>query len=150
MNNKAFTLIELLIIVVIAGILIGVSAPRFRPAFDSFELKNSLKDIFNLSRYLQGASISQGKIYCLNIDKANAEFWVSVKEDSAFKEISGRLGKRYRVPSGIIISTEPEEKNGVYFYPDGNVNKITITFENQHKDKACIVIKGGLGNIEIQ
>jgi prepilin-type N-terminal cleavage/methylation domain-containing protein len=151
MNKKnAFTLIELLITVIIIGILLGISLPRFRSAFNSLELENFVKDIFYLSRYLQGSSISQGKIYCLNIDKESGELWATAKEESEFKEIKGRFGNKYKAPSGVIITSEPEEKNEAYFYPDGSTDKITVTFENQHKDKNYLVIKGAAGGIEIQ
>ncbi|MDD4893830.1 MAG: prepilin-type N-terminal cleavage/methylation domain-containing protein [Candidatus Omnitrophica bacterium] len=141
-RNNAFTLIELLIIVIISSILIGMSVPRFRSTFDKFELGNSIKDIFYLSRYLQGASISQGRIYCLNIDKKKGEIRAAVKEEDEFKDVKGRLGNKYNVPLGVIITTEPIEKNEVYFYPDGNTDKISVTFENQHKDKGSLLFKG--------
>ena len=147
---KALTFIELLLVIIIIGILTGVSIPQLRKAFDNFALENFAKDIYYLSRYLQGSAIAGGKIYYLNINKDKGEFQATYKEENEFKNIQGRFGKIYKALDGIIVSLEPSERTGVYFYPDGSMDKIRITLENQYKKQLSIITKGVAGEIQIQ
>ena len=147
---RAITFVELLIVIIIVGILTGVSVPGFKKTFDNLELENFVKDIYYLSRYLQGGAIGQGKIYCLKIDKDKGEFQATYRQDSEFKNLGGRFGKIYKAPAGITVSVNPPDATGTYFYPDGSVDKITITFVNQHKTEVSLIIKGAAGEIQIK
>lgn len=149
---KAITFVELLIVIIIIGILASASIPKFKKTFDNLELEKFVKDIYYLSRYLQGSAIGQGKIYCLKIDKDKVEFQATYKEDedNEFKNFPGRFGKIYKAPLGIIISIDPPDATGTYFYPDGSVDKITITLVNQHKTEVSLIIKGAAGEIQIK
>ena len=151
MNRRSgFTFVELLVVIIIIGVLATLSVPKFRTAFDNFELENFVREIYSLSRYLQASAISQGKIHYLEINKEAQEFQASSMEGDELKQVPGRFGKAYKAPSGINISIDPPEKNGVYFYPDASTDKITFTFENRHKSKFSLNIKGASGGIKIQ
>lgn len=152
-RTKALTFIELLIVIVIIGILVGISIPQFRKTFDNFELENFVKDIYYLSRYLQASAISQAKIHYLNIARAEGKFWATYKVEDEFKNIEGRFGKIYMAPKGVIISIDQAhqpEKEGIYFYPDGSIDEIKIDFENRHNHKVSLIIQGAVGDIKIQ
>jgi len=147
-TKKAITFIELVIVITIIGILIGISIPQFKKTFDNFELENFVKDIYYLSRYLQASAISQGKIHYLNIDPGEGRFWATYKENAEFKKIQGKFGNIYKTPKEVIISTD---KAGIYFYPDGSMDEITIKFMNrQYKNKISLIAKGASGDIKIQ
>lgn len=147
-SRRAITFIELLIVIVIIGILTGVSIPQFRKTFSHLELESFVKDIYYLSRYLQGSAVSQGKIYCLNIDKEPEGFHATYKKESDFLNAEGRFGKLYKFPDGISVSVDPPDINNIYFYPDGSIDKIKITFKNRYEE-ICLVIKGTIGEIQI-
>lgn len=149
-NKSSLTFIELLLVVVIISILVTLSIPQFRKTFDNLELESFVKDIYYLSRYLQASSISQAKIHCLNINLQEAKLWANYKEENELKQIEGKLGKIFAAPPGIIISLDPADKTSVYFYPDGNIDKITITFENKYKKQVSLVTQGVTGDIKIQ
>ena len=150
-RKKSFTFIELLIVIAIVGVLATISVPRFKNAFDNFELESFTKDIFYLCRYLQATAVGEGKIYYLDIDKADQAFSASFKdEDSLMRKLGGRFGKVYQAPKGAVVSTDPMDKNGVYFYPDGSTDQVLITIENQKKSKFSIIVKGASGGIQIQ
>lgn len=148
-TQNAVTFIELLIVIAIIGIISAVSIPQFKKTFDNLEFENFVKDIYYLSRYLQGSAVGQGQIYYLSINKDKGEFSATYRQDNELKNIEGRFGKVYRVPRGIIISTDPPDETGTYFYPDGSIDKIKITFRNQQKE-ISLIIKGAAGGIQIQ
>lgn len=151
--GNAFTFIELLIVVIVIGILIGVSIPQFRKTFDNFELENFVKDIYYLSRYLQGRAIGEEKICCLNIALEKKELWATYKGEGEFKKIEGKFGKNYKFPERVNVTLNPmgqSEITSIYFYPDGSIDRITITFENRHKKQVSLIVKGAAGVIQIQ
>ncbi|MFH1440912.1 MAG: prepilin-type N-terminal cleavage/methylation domain-containing protein [Candidatus Omnitrophota bacterium] len=149
MKSKGFTFIELLIVVAIVGVLTGIAVPQLRKALDNFQEEAFAKDLFYLVRYIQGRSISEGKIYCLKIDLDNAEFQAVYKKEDDFLNLSGKFGKKYKVPSGIELSIDPVEKREIYFYPDGSIDKISIVFTNRLEKEAVITIQGFRSSIDI-
>lgn len=148
-GERGITFIELLLVILIIGVLAGVSVPQFRKTLDNFELENFTKDIFFLCRYLQGSAIGQGKIYCLNIDRDKAEFRATVKVGTDFKPAEGRFGRVYRAQGVTSVSLFPVDRTAVYFYPDGSIDNVTITFENKEAQKNSLVIAGVSGVIKI-
>jgi len=145
-----FSLLELLIVVFIISVLSGLSLPRIKNTFQKFELQNFAKNLYYLCHYLRDSSISQRAIYYLSIDKEKKEFQALYKQESGFKNLSGRFGKKYPAPQGVNISIDPPDKSGVWFYPDGSIDKIIILFDGLKQDKASLIIKGAAGEIQIQ
>lgn len=153
-SNAAFTFIELLIVIIIIGILLGLSMPQLRRSFDNLELDNFVKNLYYLAQYLEASAISQGKIHCLNILQEEGRFWATYRENNAdeFKRIAGRFGNEYKAPAGInvnISGINPKDIASVYFYPDGSTSAVTIDFQNKHNQKASLVSKGAAGGIKI-
>lgn len=159
-SPRALTFIELLLVAVLIGILVGVSIPQMRKTFDDFELENFVKDIYYLTHYLQTSAIYQGKIFCLNINQDEGFFYATYKENdeaesnSEPKKIEGRFGRDYKPPEGTSIFieplTEPLEVTTICFYPDGSKDKIMITLKNRHEKEITLSIKGAAGEIQIQ
>lgn len=154
-NNKGFTFIELLIVIIITGILTAVSIPQFRKVHDNFELENFVKNMDYLSRYIQESAIFHGKVYCLNInqDEEGINFYTTYQEETEFKRIEEKSKKLYEcsAPQGIIIdSIDPTDEKTIFFFPDGSSDKITITFKNKQGKKLSLIIRGISGEIKIQ
>lgn len=147
---KGITFIELLIVIIIAGILAGVSTPLFRKTMDNLSLENFVKDIYYLSCYLQASAVNEGKIYSLNIDRYAVAFRGTYKEANELRNINGKLGRSFIAPKGVTITYEPADKPNVYFYPDGTIDKVTVSFKNQHENTLSLIIKGVSGEIKVQ
>lgn len=149
-SQDAITFIELLLVILIIGILAGISIPQLRKTFDNFELENFVKDIYYLNRYLQASAIGRGRIQCLNIIQDEGKFWATYKENDKPQKIEGRFGKDYKAPEGTVVFIEPPERTTIYFYPDGSIDKVKITLENRHKRQISIATQGIIGDIKIQ
>jgi prepilin-type N-terminal cleavage/methylation domain-containing protein len=148
---KAFTFIELLIVIIITGILAAVAIPRFERTYAGFELNNFVKDISYLTRYLQQASVSSAKVYRLDIvEKEPAQLKAFYKADSGFLAIAGKFGKLYKSGRINISTVEPADKTSIFFYPDASIDSATIIFKNKYNQEVSLVIKGASSAIQIK
>ena len=138
-SRSALTFIELFIVITIIGILAVSSLPNFRRAFDNLQLNNFCRQLQTFMTYLNQRSSVEGKLIYLNIDAQKREYWAQV-EGSPY-----RL-KTYPIPQDITI--ESAEKQ-IIFYPDGQIDKITITMINLDKQKISLTTKGVFGGAKV-
>lgn len=149
-KDEGFTFLEILIVVIIAGVLTGFSSPLLKKAFDSAELDGFVKDIYYLSRYLQGSAVEEGKLHYLSILPEKGEIKGFYVENGSPKDLDGRFKKTYKIPKGVVVAPEPLDKTTIFFYPDSHIDPVTINFENRHKNRISLIVKGVIGEIKIQ
>jgi prepilin-type N-terminal cleavage/methylation domain-containing protein len=142
---KAFTFIELLIVIALVGIVTAISAPQFRSTFDRLRLEGFAKEIYYLAEYLQESAISQNKNFCLDIDARFGKFQAQREgdEEGEFKTFSGRFGRVYAAPEGIMVAVEPADTERFYFYPDASTASVSIKFSDDSGRGISLKINGG-------
>ena len=134
--NKAFTLIEMLLVLIILGVIAGISAPFYGSSYGSMALRKSSDDVANLMRYAQSQSGLRRLAYQMVFaDDAGTYQLMRLqpaigKKPAGFENIPSSLGRTFKVPSGITFSSE---KKTMGFYPDGTIEKNRITFSNSKK-----------------
>lgn len=125
-QNKAFTLLELIIVIVILGIIFSVATPRFSAIHSTIQLKNTAQDVINLSRLIRRQAILRRNIY--QIEFKQPYFSVSYNDKSGNPiPDTDRLAK-VEVPKGIIV----EISKAAQFYSDGTMDMsgTEITLKN--------------------
>lgn len=138
-SATAFTFIELLIVIIIIGILTGVSWPQFKKAFNTLQLNSFSQTLQSAMNYLHNRSVVEGKIIYSYIDNEKKEYWAQEKDSP------NRL-KTYPLPPGITIETDKQE---VFFYPDGQIDKVTIELINPDNQKVVLTTKGVFGGVKL-
>lgn len=153
-KHRAFTFIELLIVIAIIGIMAGITMPNLKRTYSNFEIESFVKDISYLAKYLQSNSISYNKFHrmdiTLNDDCAGFQGLTREKENE-FIPIKGRFGEIYQSPAGItIFSIEPSGRTSIFFYPDGSLDKADIVFKNKYGKEVKLVLKGTGSSIQVK
>jgi len=138
-KRKAFTFIELFLVIAILGILIGVSVPTFRKAFQSQQLKSFTQELQSLINYLHERAVVEEKIIYLNIDDEKKEYWTGIKDNP------DRL-KTYRIPYDIRVVMDKQE---ILFYPDGRIEPVTITLTSPGQESIFLTTKGIFGGAKV-
>lgn len=142
---NAITFIELLLVIIIIGILIGVSIPSFRKTSNRLQLENSARQLQTVMNYLHQRSIIEQKIILLNIDNEKKEYWAQIKDTSTPL-------KTYPIPSDIfieIIKKSDTDNKQILFYPDGQIDKITIKLTNREKETISLTTEGVYGGVKM-
>ncbi len=136
----AITFIELLLVIIIIGVLAGISLPRFRSNFDRLQLNNASLQMQSLMNYLRERAIIDAKVVYLNIDNEQREYWGYVLGQEK------RL-KTYHIPSGINIEATQYK---VSFYPDGTIDRVTINIAGRDAQAISLTTEGVFGGVKLQ
>ncbi len=127
--SNAFTLIEILIVVVVLGIVAGLAVPNFSGTFLDLQLSETSKNIAHLMHYAQDRSIVKEKEHGVCFDFSNGRYWleedVSAKggadapeSQPLFQKVVNRYAKTFSIPGEVKAESE---YSSVSFYPDGRI-----------------------------
>lgn len=140
---QGFTLLEVLIVLVIAVVAMALVVPNFSGGLGSVQLRSATREIASSLRYLRGQAVSKN---------TEAEFNVNV-ETNVYK-ITGK-DKNYSVPESInlrLITADSEitgENSGtIRFYPDGSSTGGRVTLEAGNR-KRMVDVNWLTGQVEI-
>ncbi|MBL7131937.1 MAG: prepilin-type N-terminal cleavage/methylation domain-containing protein [Candidatus Omnitrophica bacterium] len=149
-QNNSFSLVELLLVVVILGILIGLSTPLFRKTYSNFQLADSAKNLVSLMRFAQTSSIVERLRYRIVFDSGKSKYWLSKESDlsqpAVFSKIQGKFGRTVAIPKDINIEFA---NDNITFYPDGTVDEVNIDFSNRDNKVYTVTTEGQTGYVKL-
>ena len=110
-----FTLIELMVVLVIAGLLLTVLPPLFSAALPGVQLKGASREVASALRFARDHAITRQQESTVTLDLESREYWVSGRE------------RPFSLPSGLEVElfTVRSEQSGedtgaIRFFPDGS------------------------------
>lgn len=139
-KTRGFTFVEILLVIALIGLMVGISAPRFKKTFNALQLQTFSAKLQAYMNYLRERSIVEGEILLLTIDPEKKECWVKIKD------APDRL-KTYFLPGGINISATQKE---VCFYPDGTIDKVTIKLFSPESRTIILTTEGVFSGVKLQ
>jgi len=149
-RNKAFTFVELLLVVVILGVSIGLSTPLFRKTYQNFQLADAASNFSSLMRFAQVSSIVERVKFRIDFNLDKTKYWLTTESDPAtpdvFSRIQGKFGRTTVVPEQIKIELTGDN---VTFYPDGTVDEVVIYFSNRNNKFYTIITEGQTGYVKL-
>ncbi|MER3445746.1 MAG: hypothetical protein C4291_02415 [Candidatus Dadabacteria bacterium] len=140
-DNRGFTLIELVVVVVLIGAFLLVAIPKFK-GISEVNIKSASRRLSGIIMYLYSEAVFKKTIYKLAFDIDNGEYWVQVLDGNEFKVTTDDplLGVK-RLPDGVyfkdIITQRSRGKSvkgsGEYilFMPTGFVEPAVIHLETE-------------------
>lgn len=127
--NTAFTLLELILVLVILAIIVSAVAPSLR----SFGVGRSRQDmallIVQLARHGHDEAVNEGHTYRLNLDPQQRQFSLTAEEAGVFHPIADDSGRTYTLPDGMTMETDvPHQPDGwhIDFRPTGRCDVASI------------------------
>ena len=140
---RAFTLVEIILVLLILTVIAGLSAPSLSKSLTKYQFEKSAAELINLMRYAQSRAITRSRPVRLEFNTELTEYWLtevrsadpSVEEASnEFERLSGRMGAKRRVPAELVVKIDATIA-GLTFYPDGRMDKAELAVCKQERCK---------------
>jgi len=137
-KSKAFSLVEILLVLIIIGIVVALAAPNFSKGYAHFQLDKTADDLLSVSRWAQAMSMGQERVYALSFSQDHRSYnLVCEKSDEdnvgedVFEPVKGALGRMHVIPDTIRFETQADR---IKFYPDGTIDRAEIKLESSNQE----------------
>ena len=166
-KNNAFTLIEILLVVVIMGIVLAMAAPNFSKGYSRFQLNKTADDLLMVSRWAQAMAIGQERIYALSLSEDHRSYELERadineinEEDNGednFEPVNGALGRMHAIPDAVhleisksIDSKGTGNRDMIEFYPDGTIDpaRIQLGTSRQKEVLSSVEVRGMMTKVD--
>jgi len=110
LNNKGFTLIELMLVIMVLGVILFLAVPAIRDVLTTDKLKSASRQLIGLERKLRTDAVREQSDYILNLDLSNSTFWVT-SSDMTPEGQDEEKKKAQHLPAAVTISDIVLENN---------------------------------------
>ncbi len=142
---KAFTLTEMLLIVVLLTVAAGLSLPNFSKSYTKLQLDTSVTTLTHMMRYAQSRAITQNKKIRLLFNDPTEKYQLFEEKEEQYVPLNGRWGKVVSFPKGITV--KPLHLS-IDFFPRGEIEKTDVQI-CQDKDCAIVTTQQQRSQIEV-
>ncbi len=147
-DSRGFTLIELIVVTALIGIFLAVAIPRLNNGLFSDGADETARWLIANVRHLKEKSISDQKIYLLNVSPDEQRLWVTA-EDMTEVDAAGARDKGFRLPRGtridhVAFSDDQRFSSGtipIGFYPQGYSDKAVIRIRTAGGDRMAVFVE---------
>ena len=148
-DNCAFTLIELMTVIVLIGLLTAMILPEMRGTYEDALLRTTSRDLVSVFELASSRAISLNQQHRVRLDTHEGRYLIERKirmngaEDFVpLKDVSGgegELDKRvsieiHRADANQVAGTSeenPEQTETISFYPDGTADAATVLLRDR-------------------
>ena len=152
---KAYTLLELLVVLAIISILFFVVTPRFVSSINPQRVKNFVTTLQNTLNYLNDKAILEKKVYLFTVDLEERQYYFTVSElGNPEGEVKDRYLTPVSFPDGLVLKSillipgdeVIEGKAVVPFTPNGMLYSFMIIVEEK-SDRQFLVQGNSYNNL---
>ena len=123
-HTRGYTLIELIVVIVLLGLMFGITVPRFRQALLNDSLDTTALRLVGLVQNLRERAISGQVSYILHFDIREKRIWSFASTASEEEQETARE-RAYELPADVKIQDVWSWSNGKFF------NEGTIRFSRK-------------------
>jgi prepilin-type N-terminal cleavage/methylation domain-containing protein len=140
--RRAFTLFELVLVLVMVSILMVVASPSLRGFLAGSKSRDASENLLAMTRLARERAIADRAVYRLNIDTQNSTYWVQVQDGERFVATGTDMGQVFALPEGMRV--EMSRADGVVtgswidFRPNGRTDPATIRLTNSLNELTVI------------
>jgi len=155
-ESKGYTLIELILVIILIGLMLTISIPRFRDTMLTDSLKSSTRRIVGIIKTLREDAMREQKIYNLQFDLEANSYWID-SPSMTEEEREKAKNKATTLPKGISIIDirfKEEVKKivgniGIRFNKKGYIQPSAIHLGSEDGREFTLVLSPFLGRVEI-
>jgi len=144
-----FTLVELTVVIMLIGIILLVTYPRFEGSFFASNIKLASRRLAAAVRYTQSRAANQRKECRINYDLDHNTYWVSIRgNDGDFVADASPLSRDHKLPEGVIFEDIISPRDGkvqegqtfTLFLPKGMVDRSQIHLKDETGRRFTLII----------
>lgn len=157
-SERAFTLIEILVVMFLIGSFLAFAVPKFNDIAD-VNIKSASRKLSGTVKYLYNEAVFKKNVYRLVFDLDNDEYWVEYMDGNLFKEAIDPLLDRKKLPNGVYFTDIYTERtagkvdsgNRVFlmFLPTGFVDFGVIHLETDSQSYYTVATKPYTGGTRV-
>lgn len=156
MDAKAFTLIELTMVIILAGLFMSLTIPRFRNAIIVDNLKSTVLKMVGQIGGLRNEALRNNKDYDLRFDLESNRYWV---ENSGMSELERAEARErpFTLPSDVRIidirfagaDKQMTGEIGIRFNRKGYIRPSLIHLRSEDGREFTLVLRPFMGKVEV-
>ena len=155
-GNSGYTLIEMTVVIILAGLFMTYSIPRFKTDILTDSLKTSTRRIVALIDSLRDDALEKESSYTLRFDKVSGRYWV---ESPDMSEADRSLAKENAIslPSDVSIkdiktmgadNVKPGEPS-IWFHNKGYVQPAIIWLGSEDGREMSVILRPFLRKTDV-
>lgn len=113
-SGRGFTLMELLVVLVLVGLMLGLAAANFSRGTGGAELRGQARELVSLLRLTRSRAITESRVLSLAVDP----------ETNGYQVLPGGAARPLDEELSLRIAAGPMRGNrardAIHFYPDGS------------------------------
>lgn len=141
-----FSLIELLLVIILIGVLAGLSLPRFSQSYSQVRLKQAAQNLSAVMRYAQRRALSRQEEIQLQFNSDFTQYQLMQKIDDNFEAIEGLKGRAQIVPEGVLVESA---QASIGFFPGGTMDKIRIYLSDEKGKTFTVTTRELRGSVQV-
>lgn len=150
---RGFTLLELVLVMVIIGTVLGMAAPSLRGFFLSRRTQDAAARLAALTRLARSLAVSNGLRYRLVLGDDQGLICLTREASGGFERIGTGLARPIVLPEGVELSLQvagaPPGRNYVGFFPDGRSEPAKVTLRDVKGGTAVLVCRAPAESFEL-
>lgn len=164
-RGRAFTLVEILVVLVVAAILVGAVATEFSGTYTAMQISSAAGRLGDMMAFCYSAAATQQTDYRLNVDPENGRVWITrevVLEETGEREYEAvpvpGMGT-YLVPESVTFDTEDmadllslgeEGEYYIQFRRDGTADFTRLRLFSLRAEPMDVTLNGLTGRVIIR
>ena len=133
-RRRAFTLFELVLVLVMVSVLMGIAAPNLRGFLAGSRSRDAASELLSLTQFARARAIADCTVYRLVIDPQSGAYGLQVQEGERFVPTGTDFGQTFRLSDGMRLEFTRADHlsvgNWIDFHPTGRTDPATIRLTN--------------------
>lgn len=114
--RPGFTLLELILVMVIAAIAMALVAPQLRGFGDRRRTEDEATQMLLLIRWARQQAVAEARPYRFNVDVDDGVYYLTAQTEGRFERVASDYGRRFTLPTDMTVEwIEPRRGGGDAF-----------------------------------